>query len=99
VHILLVSWLLFYSLSPFGTPKKEKNEVCLLMSAENPGMQSETTGFTSPVETAWPGVKTLADLFEQACNQHGDKNLLGTQKIISRETEVSQDGGHLKSFI
>ncbi|KAL8231054.1 hypothetical protein R6Q57_000832 [Mikania cordata] len=48
--------------------------------------------FTSPVETAWEGIKTLADLFEQACNQHADKNLLGTRKVISKETEVNQDG-------
>nr|KAJ0214403.1 hypothetical protein LSAT_V11C400209480 [Lactuca sativa] len=48
--------------------------------------------FASPVETAWEGIKTLAELFEQACKQHGDKNLLGTRKLISRETQVHADG-------
>ncbi|KAI3522313.1 hypothetical protein L1887_11849 [Cichorium endivia] len=48
--------------------------------------------FTSPVETAWEGIKTLAELFEQACKQHGEKNLLGTRKLISRETQVLTDG-------
>lgn len=48
--------------------------------------------FTSPVETAWEGIKTLAELFEQACKEHGDKNLLGTRKLISRETQVHADG-------
>ncbi|KAI7739409.1 hypothetical protein M8C21_010752, partial [Ambrosia artemisiifolia] len=57
-----------------------------------PGYAIRNYRFTSPVETAWAGIKTLADLFEQACNKHGDKNLLGTRKIISRETEVNQDG-------
>lgn len=42
--------------------------------------------FASPVETTWEGIKTLAELFEQACKQHGDKNLLGTRKLISRDT-------------
>ncbi|KAK9054246.1 hypothetical protein SSX86_025324 [Deinandra increscens subsp. villosa] len=57
-----------------------------------PGYAIRNYRFTSPVETAWAGIKTLADLFEQACNKHGDKNLLGTRKIISRGTEVNQDG-------
>ncbi|KAF5791278.1 putative long-chain-fatty-acid--CoA ligase [Helianthus annuus] len=58
----------------------------------DPGYAIRNHRFTSPVETAWEGIKTLADLFEQACNQHADKNLLGTRKIISRESEVNQDG-------
>ncbi|KAI3777314.1 hypothetical protein L1987_47114 [Smallanthus sonchifolius] len=57
-----------------------------------PGYAIRNYRFTSPVETAWAGIETLADLFEQACNKHDDKNLLGTRKIISRETEVNQDG-------
>ncbi|KAA8538475.1 hypothetical protein F0562_027979 [Nyssa sinensis] len=48
--------------------------------------------FTSPVETAWEGISTLADLFEQSCKQHRDKSLLGTRRLIARETEVSEDG-------
>ncbi|KAF5740319.1 hypothetical protein HS088_TW11G00386 [Tripterygium wilfordii] len=36
--------------------------------------------------------KILAELFEQSCKQHGNKFLLGTRKLISREVEVSADG-------
>ncbi|KAF8404093.1 hypothetical protein HHK36_008973 [Tetracentron sinense] len=60
-----------------------------------PGYAIRNYRFTSPVETAWEGISTLADLFEQSCKQHRDKRLLGTRKLISRETEVTKDG---KSF-
>ncbi|XP_037496340.1 long chain acyl-CoA synthetase 9, chloroplastic [Jatropha curcas] len=48
--------------------------------------------FSKPLETAWEGVYTLAQLFEDACMRYGDKLLLGTRKLISKETEVSEDG-------
>ncbi|KAI7755841.1 hypothetical protein M8C21_023609, partial [Ambrosia artemisiifolia] len=72
--------------------KKGKNRGLPADVGGDPGYAIRNYRFTSPVETAWEGIKTLADLFEQACNQHADKNLLGTRKIISRETEVNQDG-------
>ncbi|CAL1362325.1 unnamed protein product [Linum trigynum] len=49
-------------------------------------------GFPTPLETAWEGVFTLAELFEFACKRHGNKDLLGTRKLISREVQVSGDG-------
>ncbi|CAN1175495.1 Long chain acyl-CoA synthetase 9, chloroplastic [Linum perenne] len=49
--------------------------------------------FPTPLESAWEGVSTLAELFEYASKRHGNKNLLGTRKLISREVEVSADGG------
>ncbi|KAF8411775.1 hypothetical protein HHK36_004334 [Tetracentron sinense] len=57
-----------------------------------PGFAIRNYRFTSPVETAWEGISTLADLFEQSCNQHRDKHLLGTRELISREKEVTEDG-------
>ena len=48
--------------------------------------------FPSPVSTAWKGVNTLAELFENACKQYGDRLLLGTRKLIAREVEISDDG-------
>jgi len=47
---------------------------------------------SSLVETPWEGVSTLADLFEQACKRHAQMRLLGTRKLIGRETKVSEDG-------
>uniref|UniRef100_A0A5B7AVU7 Putative long-chain acyl-CoA synthetase 4 n=1 Tax=Davidia involucrata TaxID=16924 RepID=A0A5B7AVU7_DAVIN len=57
-----------------------------------PGLAIRNYRFTSPVETAWEGISTLADLFEQSCKQHQDKRFLGTRRLISRETEISADG-------
>ncbi|XP_058190113.1 long chain acyl-CoA synthetase 9, chloroplastic [Rhododendron vialii] len=57
-----------------------------------PGYAIRNYRFTSPVMTAWEGISTLADLFEQSCNQHRSKRFLGTRKLISREMEKSEDG-------
>ncbi|CAK9169034.1 unnamed protein product [Ilex paraguariensis] len=57
-----------------------------------PGYAIRNYRFTSPVETAWEGITTLAELFEQSCKLHRDKRLLGTRRLISRETEISGDG-------
>ena len=57
-----------------------------------PGYAIRNRRFTSPVKSAWEGISTLAELFEQLCKQHRDKHLLGTRKLISRETEVTADG-------
>ncbi|KAF7114255.1 hypothetical protein RHSIM_RhsimUnG0092800 [Rhododendron simsii] len=57
-----------------------------------PGYAIRNYRFTSPVTTAWEGISTLADLFEQSCKQHRSKRFLGTRKLISREMEKSEDG-------
>ncbi|CAI0572145.1 unnamed protein product [Linum tenue] len=56
------------------------------------GYAIRNAGFPTPLETAWEGVSTLAELFESACKRHGNKNLLGTRKLISSEVLVSGDG-------
>ncbi|KAJ8762816.1 hypothetical protein K2173_022945 [Erythroxylum novogranatense] len=63
-----------------------------------PGYAIRNTKFEVPLETAWEGVSTLAELFEHACKKHGDKYLLGTRKLITRETEVTQDGRSFEKF-
>ena len=57
-----------------------------------PGYAIRNAAFETPLETAWEGVSTLAELFEMACKKHSDKCLLGTRKLIARENEVSSDG-------
>ncbi|XP_022773256.1 long chain acyl-CoA synthetase 9, chloroplastic-like isoform X3 [Durio zibethinus] len=57
-----------------------------------PGYAIRNSQFPSPVETAWEGISTLAELFEQACKLHYHKRLLGTRKLISREVKVPEDG-------
>jgi long-chain acyl-CoA synthetase len=56
------------------------------------GLAVRNVRFSSPVETAWEGVRTLAELFEEACRKHGERILLGTRRVLSREVEMSQDG-------
>lgn len=57
-----------------------------------PGYAIKNRKFSSPVTTAWEGISTLAEHFEQACKKHKDKPLLGTRKLIARENEVTEDG-------
>ena len=57
-----------------------------------PGYAIRNARFQTLLETAWEGVSTLAQLFEMACKKHGHKHLLGTRKLISKDTEVSADG-------
>lgn len=57
-----------------------------------PGYAIRNRRFTSPVQSAWEGITTLAELFEQSCRLYRDKCLLGTRKLISREIEVTEDG-------
>ncbi|KAJ0976889.1 hypothetical protein J5N97_012363 [Dioscorea zingiberensis] len=48
--------------------------------------------FTSPVETFTEGVSTLAELFEHSCKIYSNNRLLGSRKLIAKETEVAKDG-------
>ena len=57
-----------------------------------PGVAVRNSRFASTVNTAWEGVSTLAELFEEACKRHRDRWLLGTRKLISREIEITEDG-------
>ncbi|XP_027094260.2 long chain acyl-CoA synthetase 9, chloroplastic-like [Coffea arabica] len=72
--------------------KSEKKRGVPVDVGGEPGYAIRNSRFPSPVETAWEGITTLAELFEQACKQHFDKRLLGTRKLISREIETSEDG-------
>lgn len=76
----------------FRNTKNRKKRGLRVDVGGEPGYTIRNSRFTSPVETAWEGVATLADLFEQSCRNHRDMHLLGTRKLISRVTEVSEDG-------
>lgn len=57
-----------------------------------PGCSVRNYRFEKPVETHWEGVSTVAELFEQSCKQYGYMPLLGTRKLIAKETEVASNG-------
>lgn len=57
-----------------------------------PGYAIRNHRSLSPVETAWEGISTLAELFQYSCEQHRDKPLLGTRKFISKDMETAADG-------
>ncbi|KAJ0973262.1 hypothetical protein J5N97_021221 [Dioscorea zingiberensis] len=72
--------------------KKEKKRGVPVEVGGEPGYAVRNYRFTSPVETPQEGVSTLAELFEHSCNLYSNKRLLGSRKLIARETEVSRDG-------
>ncbi|KAL9446653.1 hypothetical protein AB3S75_014342 [Citrus x aurantiifolia] len=72
--------------------KKEKKRGIPVDVGGEPGHALRNCRFTSLVSTSWEGISTLAELFEQSCKEHGDKYLLGTRQLISRETEVAGNG-------
>jgi long-chain acyl-CoA synthetase len=57
-----------------------------------PGYAIRNYRFEQPVETHWEGVTTLAELFERSCKEFVHMPLLGTRKLISRETEQGPGG-------
>ncbi|MCD7462584.1 Long chain acyl-CoA synthetase 9, chloroplastic [Datura stramonium] len=57
-----------------------------------PGYAIRNRRFSAPVETAWEGITTLAELFDYSCKKYYHKKLLGTRKLLSREMEISADG-------
>lgn len=75
--------------------KNSKKRGLLADVGGEPGYAIRNHRFTSPVQTAWEGISTLAELFEHSCERYRDKYLLGTRELISREFEVTEDG---KSF-
>lgn len=71
--------------------KNEKKRGLPVDVGGEPGYAIRNYRFTSPVITAWEAISTLAELFEQSCKQHRNKRLLGTRRLIARETEKSED--------
>ncbi|KAK1386880.1 long chain acyl-CoA synthetase 9, chloroplastic [Heracleum sosnowskyi] len=57
-----------------------------------PGYAVRNRLFTSPMESAWEGISTLAELFEHSCKKHHNKRYLGTRRLISSEMQSSGDG-------
>ncbi|KAJ3671432.1 hypothetical protein LUZ60_007511 [Juncus effusus] len=73
----------------FGTKKSPKKRGVPVESTGDRGFTVRNVRFDSPVETHWPGIETLASLFEQSCGKFTNLPLFGTRKLISKETEVS----------
>lgn len=72
--------------------KKEKKRGLTVDVGGQTGYAIRNSRFASPVETAWEGVTTLAELFEQSCKKYTYNRLLGTRKLITKEVEISADG-------
>uniref|UniRef100_A0A7N0UPA7 AMP-dependent synthetase/ligase domain-containing protein n=1 Tax=Kalanchoe fedtschenkoi TaxID=63787 RepID=A0A7N0UPA7_KALFE len=53
-----------------------------------PGFALRNFRSKTPLITAWEGVSTLAQLFEESCNNYPQRRLIGTRKLISKEIEV-----------
>lgn len=76
-----------------STKKEKKRGLPADVGGES-GYAIRNYRFTSPIESAWDGITTLAELFEQSCHKYSNRRLLGTRKLIARSVEIS--GG--KSF-
>eukprot|EP01018_Ginkgo_biloba_P013430 Gb_03324 [translate_table: standard] len=76
--------------------KKGKERGVPVEAGGDAGIAIRNHRFLSPVETPREGASTLAALFEQSCKQYTSMRLLGSRKLISRETEVSEDGRPLE---
>ncbi|KAF2909710.1 long chain acyl-CoA synthetase 9, chloroplastic [Oryza sativa Japonica Group] len=76
----------------FTKRKGEKKRGVPVDVGGEPGYVIRNHKFERPVETHWEGVSTLAELFEQSCEQYVYMPLLGTRKLISREMEAARDG-------
>lgn len=76
----------------FQNSKKGKKRGLPIEVGGEPGYTIRNRRFTAPVSSWWEGISTLSELFEQSCKQHPNKPLLGTRKLIARETEVTSDG-------
>ncbi|ERN08613.1 hypothetical protein AMTRI_Chr11g98750 [Amborella trichopoda] len=82
---------LLFSIALENVRKKKKRGLPVDVGGE-PGYAIRNYRFPSPVETIGKGVSTIADLFEKSCTKYANKRLLGSRKLIARETEVSEDG-------
>lgn len=74
------------------TSKNEKKRGLPVDVGGEPGFAIRNYRFSSPMESAWEDITTLAELFENSCKQHREKRFLGTRRLISTELEVSGDG-------
>lgn len=63
-----------------------------------PGLALRNYRFETLVESLWEGVATIPELFEQSLKKFSSRPLFGTRKLISKETEKSQDGRSFDKF-
>lgn len=76
----------------FRKTKSSKRRGLPVDAGGEPGYAVRNARFTSPVETAWEGVSTIAGLFEISCKKYSSKRFLGYRDLVSKETEVTEDG-------
>ncbi|GAV71977.1 AMP-binding domain-containing protein [Cephalotus follicularis] len=79
----------------FRNSKNPKKRGLPVHVGGEPGYAIRNYKCTSPVRSAWEGIYTIAQLFEQSCKLYHNRFFLGTRRLILRETEVTKDG---KSF-
>jgi long-chain acyl-CoA synthetase len=92
VYMLGILVPVFLSIWFSKREKKSKDRAVTVEVGGEKGLTKRNWRFEHLLETPWEGADTLAILFEQTCAQHCDNLLLGTRILISRETEVSEDG-------
>ncbi|CAM6079135.1 unnamed protein product [Sphagnum tenellum] len=92
VYMLGILVPVFLSIWFSKREKKSKGRAVTVEVGGEKGLTKRNWRFEHLLETPWERADTLAILFEQTCARHCDNLLLGTRILISRETEVSEDG-------
>jgi long-chain acyl-CoA synthetase len=92
VYMLGILVPVFLSIWFSKREKKSKDRAVTVEVGGEKGLTKRNWRFEHLLETPWEGADTLAIIFEQTCARHCDNLLLGTRILISRETEVSEDG-------
>ncbi|KAG6516609.1 hypothetical protein ZIOFF_027078 [Zingiber officinale] len=78
--------------------KKAKTRGLPVDVGGEPGVAIRNYRFPSPLQSLWEGVSTLAELFEHSSKRFQHKPLLGSRRLLARETEVSPDGRSFEKF-
>ncbi|XP_078447599.1 long chain acyl-CoA synthetase 9, chloroplastic-like [Wolffia australiana] len=78
--------------------KKPKRRGLPVDVGGEPGYAIRNYRSSTLTETAWEGISTLAELFEESCKLYSSRNLLGSRELISKETEVAADGRSLEKL-
>eukprot|EP00249_Psilotum_nudum_P022169 c28401_g1_i4 orf=467-2566(+) len=88
---IIVPIVLAYVLKSKSDKKVKERGVSVKVGGD-PGITKRNHRFLKLLESPWEGAVTLAALFEQACQQHPSRPLLGTREVISKEVEINKDG-------
>lgn len=89
---ILVPVLLGFVLRSRSNKGAKQRGVTVDAVAGEPGITKRSHRVETLVEIPWEGASTLAALFEQSCNMHASRDLLGTRTLVKREMEAGGDG-------